>query len=78
MYYVIETQENIDGTATVLPVHTKSTQNEALSVWHSVLSFAATSNVYIHSCVVLDDQLRVVARESFKHYTEPASGGDEQ
>ncbi len=67
MYYIIETQENKDGTASVLPVQIKTSREEALSVWHSILSFAATSQIYIHSAIVLDSELKVVATETFKH-----------
>lgn len=67
MYYIIETQENKDGTAAVLPVQTKTDLNDALSTWHSILSFAATSDIYIHSAAILNSELKVVETESYTH-----------
>ncbi len=67
MFYVIETQQNADGTASILTFQ-QQTQNEALSKWHEVLHYAAISTVYIHSCCVLNEELKVIARESYRHY----------
>lgn len=66
MYYIIETQENADGTAAIL-TYQEIEKNAALSKWHNVLSYAAVSSVYNHSCAVLDSSLRTVVRESFLH-----------
>ena len=66
MFYIIETQEQADGTAAML-TYQEQTKNDALSKWHSVLSFAAVSSIYIHSCIVLDSELKTIAKESFKH-----------
>lgn len=66
MYYIIETQQNADGTAAIL-TYQEAEKNTALSKWHNILSYAAVSTVYNHSCAVLDDSLRTVVRESFIH-----------
>jgi hypothetical protein len=66
MFYIIETQENVDGTATIL-TYQEPTKNGALSKWHDVLYYAAISSIYLHSCVVLDSSLKTVARESYIH-----------
>ena len=68
MYYIIETQENADGTAAIL-TYQETTKNAAISKWHDVLRFAVISSVYIHSCVILDSSLKVVEgmRESYIH-----------
>ena len=49
--------------ATLVTEH--NTKNEALSKYHTVLSFAAVSELPAHSCVVLDEEGRTIARESF-------------
>lgn len=70
MYYIIETQENQDGTAAIL-TYQETTKNAALSKWHAVLQFAAISSVYNHSCAVLNSELKTVVRESYQHIPEP-------
>lgn len=64
MYYVIELQTNETGAALV---STYTDRNEALSKFHSILAFAATSEVLYHSCVVLDEMGRTITKESFMH-----------
>lgn len=67
MYHILETQQNADGTAQVLNYQAE-TENEAISVWHGVLQYAALSNVFIHSCAVMTEDLKVLKRESYTHY----------
>jgi len=69
MFYIIETQENKDGTAGIL-TFTEQYKNDAISKWHDILHYAAVSNVYRHSCIVLDSSLKTVARESYLHLGE--------
>lgn len=69
MYYIVELQTN-DGKGAYI-VKTKDDRNEALSAFHSVLAFAATSEVDYHACAVLDEQGRYVARECFVHIQQP-------
>lgn len=73
MYYIIETQQNTDGTAANLTYQEES-QNAALSKWHEVLHYAAISTIYIHSCCVLNEELKVIARESYRHYPVEEEG----
>ena len=40
MYYIIETQQNADGTAAIL-TYQEAEKNTALSKWHNILSYAA-------------------------------------
>lgn len=65
MFFIIELQVNRDSGANI--VQTADTQQEAMSKYHTVLSFAATSEVDKHSCIVLDDEGRQVARECYIH-----------
>lgn len=64
MFFVIELQTNQDGTAGIL-TWTYPTKNEALSKYHTILSFAAVSDLPVHSAVVIDEQGRQIAREAF-------------
>lgn len=74
MYYVIELQTTGDAPASI--VQTRADKNEALSVFHGILAFAATSSVDYHTCVVMDEQGRYIARECFDH-TPPVQPGEE-
>lgn len=69
MYYIIEIQEQADGTGAIL-TFTEPTENQALSKWHSVLTFASVSEVFCHSAVVLDSEGKHIARESYMHYPQ--------
>lgn len=65
MYFCVEIQTYQGGTgATLVTEHTA--KNEALSKYHTVLSFAAVSDLSCHACVVLDEEGRTIARESFR------------
>ena len=64
MYFVVELQINVGGGGANL-VTQHATKNEALSKYHTVLAYAAVSELPCHSAVVLDEEGRTVARESF-------------
>lgn len=65
MYYIIEIQET-DGVPAIL-TQTQDTKDKALSVFHTILGYAALSEVEYHTCVVMDEQGRYIARECFIH-----------
>lgn len=67
---VIEIQKN-GNTVTPL-VEVIADKKAAESRFHSVLSFAATSKVDEHSCVLLADDGSFVRWESYKHSEETA------
>lgn len=69
MYHIIETQQHEDGTVGVL-TYTDETEAGAISRWHGILQYAAVSDVYIHSCAILTEDLRVLKRESYTHYSQ--------
>lgn len=68
MYSIIELQTTNGQTAHLY--QNATTKNEAMSKFHGVLAFAATSNVEIHTCVVMDEEGKFLARESYHHYIE--------
>ena len=68
MYYIFEIQEQIDGTGMVVtPINTSNNRQEAMSMYHSTLSYAAISSVYRHTVAVLDGSGQYIARETYIH-----------
>ena len=66
MYRVIELQTDVDGnTSKIVTMHEK--KNEAESKFHSVLSFAAESEVPIHACAILNELGENERNEFYKH-----------
>jgi hypothetical protein len=65
MYSIIELQTNNGQTAHLY--QTAVTQNEAMSKFHTVLASASISSVEIHTCVVMDEEGKYLARECYKH-----------
>lgn len=65
MFSIIELQTN--GGTTLHIYQTAETREQAMSKYHSVLSSAAISNVEIHTCFVVDEQGRYIARECYEH-----------
>ena len=53
-YCVIELQKNAEGVLTPL-VSVHDTKEEAESKYHTILAYAAVSNLPVHSAVVLDE-----------------------
>lgn len=69
MYYIAEIQENADGTGAVL-TYTETTRNGAFSKYHDILHYAAVSNVHLHSAVLMQNDGKYLARETFVHEVE--------
>ena len=81
MYYIIEIQEQQDGTGTIVtPIKTSENTNDAFSKYHGTLTFAAISNVYRHTVMILDGSGQYLARETYTHVpVEPElEGGEEE
>lgn len=64
MYFVIEIQISQGGSGSNL-VTQHATKNEALSKYHTILAYAAMSELPCHSAVALDEEGRTIAREAF-------------
>ena len=75
MYIILEIQTSNGTSAVVTPIQTAEAKYDAMSIYHNILAFAATSSVNCHTAVVLDEQGRVVARESYFH--ESTNNGEE-
>ena len=63
---IIEIQHNADGTTSCITT-THTTRPEAEQKYHAVLSFAAVSNVYVHSVVMLDAYGTRIKGETYYH-----------
>ena len=69
MYIVLEIQVNGDQVATIVTKF--ATRAEAEAHYHSILSFAATSAVQIHSAVILSVEGKELMRQSYIHMPPP-------
>lgn len=70
MYIVLEIQTMQDGAVATLPPVIKSTRQEADSLYHSILSYAAISSVPMHAAVILTNEGIEVAHQSYVHQNE--------
>ena len=69
MFFIIELQVNGESGANI--VTTADSYENAMSKYHTVLASAAVSEVEKHTCIVLDDKGRHMARECYEHIKEP-------
>ena len=65
MYIVIELQKTGDNLEHLEFILTD--YNQALNKYHTVLAYAAVSNVERHSATILDEWGEVLKNESFEH-----------
>lgn len=66
MYFILETQVN-DGVGSVLPVNVRETLEEAESVYHGILSFAAMSSVDVHGAIILGEDCFPIMYKAYTH-----------
>ena len=67
MYIVIEIQKN-DQVATI--VNSYADRNVAEQKYHQILAAASVSSVQIHSAVMLEEDGRLLKRETYSHPIE--------
>lgn len=65
-YCVIELQKNAEGVLTPL-VSVHDTKEEAESKYHSVLAYAAVSEIPVHSATILTEEGFCLAYKHYKH-----------
>lgn len=68
VFIVIEMQTNGTEVATITNKYTES--EKALQKYFQILAAAVTSNVEVHTAVIMTETGRVVRAEHFKHETE--------
>ena len=66
MYIVIEIQKNGD-TVSVPPINSYDNLFDALARYHTILAAAATSDVPVHTCVILNDVGQEIRMDSYSH-----------
>lgn len=81
MYIVIELQILPNGNPNVLHFE-YADRLKAFEKYHYVLAEAAVSECLVHTCIILDEHGRHIARETFEHIPlvpepEVAEAGDE-
>lgn len=69
-YLVIELQTAADSSVANI-VTTFDTLPEAESKFHTILSFAAVSDIPMHTALILTPDGRVHKTQSYRHETEP-------
>ena len=67
MFIVLEIQTAADGSVTVLEPLVRAARAEAESVYHSVLSYAALSDVPMHAAVLMTNEGAVLERKAEAH-----------
>jgi len=68
-YIIIELQTNIEGP-TVNIVQTAASENQADSIYHSILASAAISSVYCHAVTMLSSDGEFIKKECYWHVPE--------
>ena len=66
MVYIVSEIQTSGDTASILNF-TYTDYDQACSKYHTILSFAATSNVPKHSTVIANDDGSIVKRETYIH-----------
>jgi len=67
MFHIIEIQTAGNSSVIVTPIPVTADKNEAESIYHQKMSYAAVSSVPIHSVVLLQDDGTVVMNGSYEH-----------
>lgn len=67
MYIVLEIQTFADGSVATLPPTIKATRDEAESVYHSILSFAALSDLPMHAAILMTNEGKEIMHQAYTH-----------
>lgn len=73
MYFIIELQTYQDGTAANL-VYTETNRNQAESVYHQKLAYAAISELPFHAVVLLNNKGVILRQWCYEHSAQPEQG----
>lgn len=77
-YIVLETQTN-DNVTTIAPAYTTSDRNAAENKFHTILAYAATSQVEEHAAMLLTHDGRMLRNECYRHpKPEPVEEPEEE
>lgn len=78
MYLILEIQQATSESQPAFLNHVAETKNQAISTYHSVLSFAAISSNYIHTAILMTLDGKYLMRESFLHPSTETSETNEE
>ena len=67
MFHIIEIQTAGDSSAVVTPIPVTADRNEAESIYHQKMAYAAVSSVPVHSVALLSETGCVLMNGSYKH-----------
>ena len=67
MFHIIEIQTTGDTSVVVTPISSSADRNEAESIFHQKMSYAAVSSVPVHSVVLLSETGCVIMNGSYQH-----------
>lgn len=70
VYIIIEIQKSNNGTVAIAPPASYTDQRLAEQAYHTALSYAAVSQVDVHSVVMLDDTGARIKGETYYHGAE--------
>lgn len=70
VYIIIEIQKMNNGSCAVVPPVTYTDERLAEQAYHTALSYAAVSQVDVHSVVMLDDTGARIKGETYYHGAE--------
>lgn len=73
MFIVLEIQEETKDSVPNTITYTAATIDEAKSKYHYVLHYAAVSELYRHSAVLMKTDGKYIEQESFLHITEESN-----
>ena len=70
VYIIIEIQKSNNGTVNIVPPASYTDERLAEQAYHTALSYAAVSQVDVHSVVMLNDVGERIKGETYYHGTE--------
>ena len=76
MYIIVELQTDSAGAVANL-VYTAETKQEADSIYHSKLAYAATSSIYLHAVAMMSNDGSPIKYENYRHIPEPEPESEE-
>ena len=76
--YIIQEIQTTNGVSALLPAVTKESRNEAESAFYSTVSFAAVSQIHVHTVVMYDEHGNQVLSKFYEHLPSAEPEGGEQ
>lgn len=68
--YILQELQTTNNTTALVPTRTFADKNEAESAYHTALSYAAVSEVEVHTVMLFDEHGNILRREYYEHIAE--------